>query len=332
LPSLTASPDLRIALTGATGFVGSRLQARLLARPGRDVTALVRPARNSSSEQAPDTRREELLDGITQVGFDHAHSHEWRRLIEGQSPDVIILLAGAVRGRTYNDFAAVNVAPVAALASALAQVQTNALPRVLLISSLAASAPHLSHYAASKKAGEDALHNLPTRWTVLRPPAIYGPGDKELAGLFTTIRRGLLPRPGPADQHIPLLHVDDLTRAVDSWLITPDKTSGEIHALHDGHNDGAPAGQNGYSWPEMAAALRGNRPVVTLPVHPLILRTIGSLNTALAGLLRYQPILSAGKARELGYTRWLCDNRAFTAATGWQPEIALQTGSACYFE
>jgi len=63
-----------------------------------------------------------------------------------------------------------------------------------------------------------------------------------------------------------------------------------------------------------------------------LLGGVGALNLLCARIFRYQPMLTPGKARELGYPRWLCDNHAFSAATGWQPAIRLAEGSACYFK
>ncbi|MDT8322255.1 MAG: hypothetical protein RQ826_17195, partial [Xanthomonadales bacterium] len=38
------------------------------------------------------------------------------------------------------------------------------------------------------------------------------------------------------------------------------------------------------------------------------------------------PMLTPGKVRELTEAAWLCDNGAFTAATGWRPRIDLAAG------
>ncbi len=42
-------------------------------------------------------------------------------------------------------------------------------------------------------------------------------------------------------------------------------------------------------------------------------------------------MLTPGKVRELVHPEWLCDNRAFTAATGWQPSLDLNHGSQSLF-
>lgn len=234
------------------------------------------------------------------------------------APDVVLLLAGAVRGRTFEQFAQVNERPFTALARALDG--RPAPPRLLLMSSLAASQPSLSPYAASKRAGEEALSACAV--TVLRPPAVYGPGDRELAGLFQTIHRGWVPRPGPADQRISFLHADDLASAVIAWLQrAPGPDLHAVFALHDGAPDG-------YSWPQIAAAIAPHKRARILPVPSPVLRAVATANLLAATAFGYSPMLTPGKVRELGHPRWLCDNRAFTKATGWTPAVDLATGTA----
>ena len=285
-----------------------------------NLTAVVRAGTSA--------RRDELLAGVHQLAFDQTSVAAWQEALASEAPERIILLAGSVRGRDYSDFEPANVLPVRALVSALreraSQQPPQALPQILLVSSLAASKPQLSHYANSKRAGEQELANCPSPWSILRPPAVYGAGDKELAGLFRTIHRGLVPRPGPPDQRLAFLHTRDLTSAVRAWLATSTMPSGHIYNIHDGTPEG-------YSWPEIAQALNPARKHLTVPVPGWVLGTVGALNLLCARIFRYQPMLTPGKARELGYPRWLCDNYPFSAATGWQPSISLAEGSACYF-
>ena len=85
---------------------------------------------------------------------------------------------------------------------------------MLLLSSLAASKPDVSDYANSKYLGEQLLTAATgLLWTVLRPPAVYGPGDKEMLPVLKMARRGLLAHAGPRDQRLSLIHVDDLVSA-----------------------------------------------------------------------------------------------------------------------
>jgi nucleoside-diphosphate-sugar epimerase len=193
------------------------------------------------------------------------------------------------------------------------------------MSSLAAGKPHLSDYANSKYSGEQVLQNSPTvNWTIFRPPAVYGPGDKEMLPVMKMMRRGLLAHAGPVDQRLSLLHVDDLATAVVSWLSAPNQCRHQTYAL----DDGTPGG---YSWTSMAEAVC-DRKFRILPVPRFLLDGAARLNILFSGLLGYSPMLSPGKVRELVEPEWLGDNRAFTEATGWHPQMNLQQGAERLFK
>ncbi len=299
-----------VLLTGATGFIGRHLHLHLLDR-GVAVRALVRPA--SVGRAGLDARCEVVAGELTDPAA-------WRRALDGAG--AVVYGAGAVRGRDYQDFLPANVTGVETMSAVMAALP--APPPVLLVSSLAASKPHLSHYAASKRAGERALaDSSPGSWTVLRPPAVYGPGDEEMRPLFDLVRRGIALRPGPPDQRLSLLYVDDLVRAVAAALAALDACRGQTFAIDDGR-------VGGYDWGEIARSVAG-RPVREIGVPFALLRGAGAVNLACARLFRYAPMLTPGKARELHEANWLCDNRAFTHATGWRPEIDLEHGAAALY-
>jgi nucleoside-diphosphate-sugar epimerase len=126
--------------------------------------------------------------------------------------------AGKVRGVTQQQFNRINVEGTARLATVAAE-QTHP-PRFLALSSLAAREPQLSAYANIKKLGEEALasHAGNMLWTAFRPPAIYGPGDREMLPLFKAMAKGMAPMITPANTRFSLLYVQDLVAAMHRWL------------------------------------------------------------------------------------------------------------------
>ena len=171
-----------VALTGATGFIGRTLCALLLER-GHRLRALVRsPARAAllPPEIEPVTGTLQAADSLT-------------RLCDGA--DAVIHLAGAVRGNSERDFMAANSDGTRAVLDAAAALASDA--RFLHVSSLAAREPQLSWYSHSKRAGEEQVMASGLDWVILRPPAIYGPGDEEMRTIFDWMARGLALVPGP---------------------------------------------------------------------------------------------------------------------------------------
>ena len=184
-----------VAVTGATGFIGTHLLHRLRL-DGVAVRALTRTPRS-----AADT------DQLTWITGDLVEGRGVEQLVDGV--DAVVHCAGAVRGARATDFDAINVAGTGRLAAAAAAA---GVTRGLALSSLAAREPQLSMYASSKRRGEAVLSDGPVPWTLLRPPAVYGPGDTELTPLFALMLRGLAVVPSHSGR-TSLIYVTDLVRA-----------------------------------------------------------------------------------------------------------------------
>jgi nucleoside-diphosphate-sugar epimerase len=310
LPDLQASSKA-IFITGATGFIGQRLVSTLL-RQDEQVRALVR------ADKYPDRR---IPEGCEQISGDLTDLSDLAGVITESS--AIIYCAGSVKGRSGVDFAAANIHGVQSLLAVLSQ--TEQPPPVLLLSSLAAGRPQLSDYAHSKSEGERLLRNQQRiRWTILRPPAVYGPGDREMMPVLKMIRRGLIVHAGPRDQRLSLLHVDDLVSAIVTWISAPQNCLLHTYAI----DDGTPGG---YDWAAIGQAVSDKRlPVLRLP--GFLLQVSAIMNLLMSRLLGYSPMLSPGKVRELKQADWLCDNSAFSNATGWKPQLDLKRGVKQLFQ
>ena len=294
-----------IALTGATGFIGRELQ-RQLAAAGYPLRALVRPGSR---------HRGALLETTLNIAIALDDEPALTAALDGA--ELVVYCAGAVRGATASDFAPANIEGLRHLCRAAASQPTP--PHILLISSLAATRPHLSDYARSKFEGEQVLRATTLGWTILRPPAVYGPGDREMLPLFRAIRAGLALIVGPRTQRLSLLHVEDLGRAVLACIAHRDACTGMVFEPDDEY-------AQGYGWADIVACARGAMPVVQLHVPRRLLALMAHLNLALSRLFRHAPMLTPGKVRELSEPSWLCDNSRLRAVTGWVPQVQLRTG------
>jgi len=302
----------RVALTGATGFIGSAVLTRLVAC-GWQVRALYRPR--------PD-RKPAAQPGVEWIQGDLSDERSLAALVTGTA--AVVHCAGTVRGAAAAGFERVNADGTRRLVQAAASASQAS--RFLLMSSLAARSPDLSAYAASKRNAERALEaaSRNVRWTVLRPPAVYGPGDRELEPLFRWIARGIAPLPAGGAGRFSLIYVDDLASAVSRWLDVDDGY-GRAYEIDDGHS-------GGYDWDSVLAAaarvLRKGAPVRRLPVPVSLLKLAAAANVVASRVAGYEPMLSPGKVREITHADWLCDSHDFVSATGWQPAVRLEEGLA----
>ena len=223
-----------------------------------------------------------------------------------------------MRGNSQEDFDRVNVAGTAHLLDAIeAQPQP---PRLLLLSSIVAREPQLSWYSHSKRQGEELLTQATASWTILRPPAVYGPGDKEMLPIFEWMRRGIALVPGSLEARTSLIHVADLVLAIIACLRS-DAAHGQTLTLCDGK-------PGGYSWQDMAdiAAQHWSRPVRLWRVPHWLLDNVARFNSLYAAITGSLPMLTPPKLRELRHENWVADNQAITAATGWTADIGLSEG------
>lgn len=297
-----------VAITGATGFIG-RAIVRHLHEAGYPLRALVR---SDASRRLLQGQVEEFIAGdLSDLGA-------LEQLASGAS--AVVHCAGVVRGVTQADFDRVNVEGVRRLVTVLRQ--PGRPTRLLSLSSLAAREPQLSFYALSKRRGEQVLEQEGEglQWLALRPPAVYGPGDRELVPLLRLMARGLAPVPGRREARFSMLYVEDLARLVHAWLRRDAVDSG-LYSLHDGR-------AGGYSWAEVAAIVEGicGRRVRLLPLPATLLSLLARANRRLAPLLGRAPMLTPEKLRELRHPDWVCDNEAIGRVLDWSPRVGLEEG------
>jgi nucleoside-diphosphate-sugar epimerase len=298
-----------VAVTGATGFIGSHVVGRL-GRGDWQVRILTRrvPA-NAEFADVP-------VDAVIGTLED---KRAVARLVHGV--DAVVHAAGRIKARSHAEFFAANATGTRLLVEAA--IAGGNRPRFVLLSSLAARQPQISDYAASKLAGEAELTRLDgdLPWSILRPPAVYGPGDSETLAFFRAVRVGLALRPPMRSARLSLLHVGDLATAVAAVLDAPSALPGALE-LDDGHG--------GYGWDEVitvAARHLGVRPL-RLPIPGLLLMGMAHLNEALHRATGDVAMLTRGKVREMLHADWATRDGALTAATGWRPQVDLDKGFA----
>jgi nucleoside-diphosphate-sugar epimerase len=313
------------ALTGATGFLGRHVAEQLHAAGWR-LRVLARPEAVAQTIRSLDP---EVVSGRL------SDEAALARLVEGAG--AVIHNAGLIKARTSAEFIAVNLEGSLALARAAQQRAPKA--HFIMVSSLSARAPQLSAYGSSKAAAEDAVRQVlaPERLTIVRPPAVYGPGDLETLALFQAAQSlPLLPRVGSDRARFALVHAADAAAQIAALAARPGE--GRTYALADGRPEG-------YRWREVleaAAAAVGRR----LPVAPVpggLVLAVGAANSLMVRLGAEARILGLGKARELLHPDWglsaseldsqrpqarfdLCDG--FADAVGWYRAMGWLKGQA----
>jgi nucleoside-diphosphate-sugar epimerase len=283
---------MRLAVTGATGFVGGRLLDAALGA-GHQVRALTRRPMPSR-------------DGVEWVAGSLEDRSALDRLCAGA--DAVIHVAGVINSPDETGFEAGNVAGTAAMLAAARSA------RFVHVSSLAAREPSLSRYGASKARAEVLVKTSGLPFAIVRPPAVYGPGDRETLELFKMAKRGLIALPPTG--RLSLLHADDLARLL--VALAGDTPKGLTVEPDDGH-------AGGYTHREFAALLGravGGKPI-SLAMPKQILRTAAALD----GLIRRDGAkLTPDRVAYFCHPDWVADPACAAPSELWRPAVDTEAG------
>ncbi len=208
---------MTIALTGGTGFVGQAV-LECAAAKGLGVRALTR------SPQQP-------RDGVTWIAGDLADRKALRKLVRGA--EAVIHVAGLVNAPGPAEFEAGNVAGTLALIEAAVKA---GVPRFVFVSSLAAREPGLSAYGRSKARAERLVKASGLDWTIVRPPAVFGPRDKDMFELFRAAKWGVVPT--PKEGRTSVLHAADLAQLLLALVPGGEAVTQHIFEPDDGKRGG----------------------------------------------------------------------------------------------
>jgi len=216
----------------------------------------------------------------------------------------------------------------------VAAAQAAGRPRLVLVSSMAAAGPSprdrpltgeeapapVTAYGRSKLAAEQVVRGSTLPWTILRPPTVYGPRDREVLKVFRLVRLGLAPVFGDGTQQLSAVHAADLAEALIAAARAGETVGRVYYACH----------------PEVATSAElvrrigeamGRRPLV-LPVPALVGRALLGMTEAAARVARQTTILTRDKANEFFQPAWTGDPAPLTRATGWAAAHDLRSGLA----
>jgi nucleoside-diphosphate-sugar epimerase len=260
-----------------------------------------------------------LLEGIHPqlVPGDLADEVALARLVSGA--DIVIHAGGVIKAASRQGFFTTNEGGSTRIGRAVAQHAPQA--RFLVVSSLAAREPDLSDYAASKRAGEAAAVAAygGNDWLIIRPPAIYGPWDRETLPLFKAATGPVVPVMGHPGARLAMLHVADAAGAITA--LAGASVSGRCFALCDGN-------QAGYDWDtllDQAAIAVGHR-AARLRVPGGLLHLLGGLGGLRARLTGKAVMLTSGKVREILHPDWTVAASEMPDSDVWRPLVSLPEG------
>lgn len=285
-----------LAITGGTGFVGGELIKQAV-RDGWSVRAL---ARSPQPAQA----------GVNWVPGSLGNMASLSQLVSGAQ--AVIHVAGVVNAPDRAGFAAGNIKGTQAVVDA---AKAAGIARFVHVSSLTAREPRLSNYGWSKAEAEQIVSSCGLDWTIVRPPAIYGPRDADMVDLFRMAKWGFVMI--PPNGRMSVIEVSDLA-ALLLTLASEQAGTGQIYEVDDGVPNG---------WTHRAYALAIGM-AIGKAIHPVaapewLLRTASRLDRLIR---KGRAKLTADRVGYFCHPDWVVDPAKRPASTLWVPRIVTRAG------
>ena len=314
-----------ILVTGSTGFIGVRLLRHLVAE-GESVRVFLRPESNEGV----------LPEGVEVVRGSFDDLEALGRAVHGV--DRIVHLAGVTKALDEAGYDAGNVLPVHNLFAAVRE-HNPGLKRFLLVSSLTVAGPAsegicgvrecdipspVSAYGRSKLRAErlcmESAGDIPV--TIVRPPAVYGPGDRDVLQVFQMLAKGVLVSGGSvARQRFSLIYVDDLVCGM-MMAARSERAVGGVYYITSSCS---------YSWDELIAAVQpvlGFKKIYRISLPKPLLFFIGTFRGAVGSFRGKAALINRDKAHELVQDYWVCSSEQAEKDLGFIAGTTLGDGVA----
>ena len=305
----------KAAITGANGFIGSRLSS-YLHKKGYDVRCLVRTGSDISL----------LEDFLTIVYVDYNDTDDLEKAFDGI--EIIIHLAALTRAKKWEQFQKINIDLVETIVQ-LANA-SDTVEQFIFMSSQAAAGPSLSGvgkteteecrpvtmYGNSKLEAEEIVQEQCTKaWTILRPVSVFGPGEKDFLQYYQVLSKSIAPLVGLRQKYISLIYVDDLCRMTE-LAIGKDAAKNETFFAAGSES----MTMSGFAY-LIAQAL--DVKVYSIRVAEPVLWVAAILGEIAAYARKRPPVLNREKFREMQQRYWLASNHKAENLLGFTQNTTL---------
>lgn len=305
---------MKIAVTGANGFIGSRL-CRYLSEKGFEVVCLVRETSDTS-----------LLGNMNIRRINYGDKEMLSEALLGV--DVLVHLAALTRARKWDEFKKVNVDFVKQLVEISNESTT--IKQFIFMSSQAASGPSKSAsgklesekcrpvtmYGRSKLKAERVIKSRSEKpWTIFRAVSVFGPGEQDFLEYYKIIKKGIAPLVGMRHKYLSLIYVDDLCRMI-SLAIGNEEAGNEIF-FASGSEEISMAG---FAW---LIAIAMEKSIITIRIPEPFLWISALILELVSKASKRPPVLNREKFREMRQRYWLADNSKAVKLLGFSQDATL---------
>ncbi|MCB5266008.1 MAG: NAD(P)-dependent oxidoreductase [Candidatus Cloacimonetes bacterium] len=298
---------MKIAITGANGFVGSTLLSSLQAKNFKPVALVRRPF---------------YAQGLAVREIDYSNS---KQLSEALSDlDLVIHNAGMTKSLNHSEMYAANIGLTQKIVSAINHIEHPI--RLIYMSSQAASGPStsvlprkesdpsepISIYGKSKALAEKVIHEQCRQpYNIVRACSIYGPQDRDFLQLFKLCKRGLSMQIGRQERLMNMIHVSQLADFIHHLIINNDVNKETFFASDNEAYTQAQVVQ--YIAKAMATQ---NRQII---VPQALAHGAFALSDMWGRIIRRPQVMNLEKYKEITAEAWLIDSSKARELLDWNP-------------
>jgi nucleoside-diphosphate-sugar epimerase len=312
-----------VLITGANGFIGRFIIQSAIEKGWKPYAGV----RNGATLDT-------IKDLECEVVYLNYNSVEQlTQVIDQYRFDYIIHNAGLTRSPSLAELIKVNKSYLQHIVEAM-RASRHVVSKLLYVSSLAAygpadqqeegivratSAPHpVTHYGYSKLEAEKYLNqqrDIP--YIIVRPTAVYGPGEKDLLTVFQMIQKHIDLVAGFIPQKLTFVYASDLATLMCDIVASP-----HVHKAYFASDGQVYLGSQ---FSQLIKKSLGKRVIkIKLPI-PLI-RTIAFLSEKIGTITNNYPVLNIDKVNEIKARNWSVDISETVADIGYTPSIDLSKG------
>ena len=312
---------MKALVTGSTGFIGSHLVEKLL-QHDYQVKCLIRSATKIEYiEKLP----------VEFVKADFYNMESLEAAVSGV--DYVFHLGGVTKSKDQQGYFKGNYETTRNLLASVS-IKNPQLKRFLFASSLTAVGPGknlvpvdettpyhpITTYGRSKMEAEKEclakISEIPI--TIVRPPAVYGPREKDIYAFFKSVDGHFIPLSGFTRKALSFVHAYDLVDGIIAAAEHP-RAVGEIYFLSN---------KETYDWQqfgEIAKRILGKW-ALNLRIPEFALYAVAAISESIARLRGKAALINIEKARDGVQTNWLCSPKKAEAELGFRTKLSLEDG------
>ena len=303
---------MKIFITGGSGFVGQQLLNTLS---------------NNSSIQLFSLFRKKKDENLKKINIQPVYGNLFSlKNISLDGIDVVIHIAGVTKSLFPQKYFTINTKGTIEIINFAKKEKAK---QIIFISSLSAygasnstepvkesSIPKpVSNYGLSKLIAEKFIKKSGIPYTIIRPPAVFGPGDKDIFTYFKMVKQGIALTSGNPNKLYSLIYVKDLAESIKKTILNEKAMN----------NDFFFSNKEFYKIDDIIKSIEKsfNKTAFKINLPEFFAKSVFYSAQVFYVLTTVPPLLNLDKLKEIEQNNWICSSEKAYSLLNFEPEYNL---------